>query len=157
MADESCRLVRVVGPDFVAGFETDGTVRRAAPILKTLLGMSDAEARELGLRQGHHHVSNPAYPGLTFVGNATTSPRNTAGPKPAQRWRSSAAISSEAPAAMNRDTRNLRIISLYAPLCAGIRILLCRLRPTRFRLGQTGSTKSSNGPPRASSSQAMPL
>jgi hypothetical protein len=111
MADESCRLVRVVGPDFVAGFETDGTVRRAAPILKTLLGMSDAEARELGLRQGHHHVVEPC-PGLTFVGNATTSPRNTAGPKPAQRWRSSAAISSEAPAAMNRDTRNLRI-SLY--------------------------------------------
>jgi hypothetical protein len=63
MADESCRLVRVVGPDFVAGFETDGTVRRAAPILKTLLGMSDAEARELGLRQGHHHVVEPCLPG----------------------------------------------------------------------------------------------
>jgi hypothetical protein len=39
-------LVRVVGPDFVAGFETDGTVRRAAPIIKALVGMTDAEARK---------------------------------------------------------------------------------------------------------------
>lgn len=46
MADEKLELVRVVGPDFVAGFETDGTVRRAAPILKALVGMTDAEARE---------------------------------------------------------------------------------------------------------------
>ncbi|WFU75225.1 hypothetical protein [Bradyrhizobium sp. CB2312] len=38
-------LVRVVGPDFVAGFESDGTVRRAAPILKALVGMTDDEAR----------------------------------------------------------------------------------------------------------------
>lgn len=45
MAD-SFVLVRVVGPDFVAGFETDGTVRRAAPILKALIGLTDAEARE---------------------------------------------------------------------------------------------------------------
>jgi len=112
MADESCRLVRVVGPDFVAGFETDGTVRRAAPILKTLLGMSSPRRASWVYDKDTITWSNPAYPGLTFVGNATTSPRNTAGPKPAQRWRSSAAISSEAPAAMNRDTRNLRI-SVY--------------------------------------------
>jgi hypothetical protein len=38
-------LVRVVAPHFVAGFETDGVVRRAAPILKKLVGMTDDEAR----------------------------------------------------------------------------------------------------------------
>jgi hypothetical protein len=43
---ERLQLVRVVGPNFVAGFETDGTVRRAAPIIKALIGMADAEARE---------------------------------------------------------------------------------------------------------------
>ncbi len=33
MAEEKLQLVRVVGPDFVAGFESDGTtVGRAAPI-----------------------------------------------------------------------------------------------------------------------------
>lgn len=32
------KLVRVVAPHFVAGFETDGVVRRAAPILKYLVG-----------------------------------------------------------------------------------------------------------------------
>jgi hypothetical protein len=44
MAGEKLQLLRVVGPDFVAGFRSDGTVRRAAPILKAQLGMSDAEA-----------------------------------------------------------------------------------------------------------------
>ena len=39
------KLVRVVTPHFVAGFETDGIVRRAAPILRNLLGMTDDEAR----------------------------------------------------------------------------------------------------------------
>jgi hypothetical protein len=39
-------LVRVVAPRFVAGFESDGIVRRAAPILKALVGMTDAEVRE---------------------------------------------------------------------------------------------------------------
>jgi hypothetical protein len=38
-------LVRVVAPHFVAAFETDGVVRRAAPILKKLVGMTDDEAR----------------------------------------------------------------------------------------------------------------
>ncbi|BBB99822.1 hypothetical protein [Bradyrhizobium elkanii] len=38
-------LVRVVAPHFVAGFETDGVVRRAAPILKYLVGKSDDQAR----------------------------------------------------------------------------------------------------------------
>ncbi len=39
------RLVRVVAPHFVAGFETDGIVRRAAPIIKYLVGKTDDEAR----------------------------------------------------------------------------------------------------------------
>ena len=39
-------LVRVVAPHFVAGFETDGTVRRAAPIIKYLVGKTDSEARD---------------------------------------------------------------------------------------------------------------
>ena len=46
------RLVRVVAPHFVAGFETDGIVRRAAPILKTLIGKSDDYAREVFARYG---------------------------------------------------------------------------------------------------------
>jgi hypothetical protein len=42
------KLVRVVAPHFVAAFETDGTVRRAAPILRRLLlGRSDEEARRI--------------------------------------------------------------------------------------------------------------
>jgi hypothetical protein len=40
------RLVRVVAPHFVAGFETDGIVRRAAPILRYLVGWPDERARE---------------------------------------------------------------------------------------------------------------
>jgi hypothetical protein len=39
-------LVRVVALHFVASFETDGVVRRAAPILKALVEMTDDEARE---------------------------------------------------------------------------------------------------------------
>lgn len=39
------KLVRVVAPHFVAGFETDGTVRRAAPILKYMTGWLDQKAR----------------------------------------------------------------------------------------------------------------
>lgn len=39
------RLVRVVAPHFVAGFETDGVVRRAAPIIKYMLGWSNERAR----------------------------------------------------------------------------------------------------------------
>jgi hypothetical protein len=38
-------LVRVVAPHFVAGFETDGIVRRAAPIIKYLVGKTDDQAR----------------------------------------------------------------------------------------------------------------
>jgi hypothetical protein len=46
------KLVRVVAPHFVAGFETDGVVRRAAPILKHLIGKSDDYARETIRRYG---------------------------------------------------------------------------------------------------------
>jgi hypothetical protein len=43
------RLVRIVAPHFVAGFETDGTVRRAAPII----GYMSAEAA-----YAHHALCN---------------------------------------------------------------------------------------------------
>jgi hypothetical protein len=46
------KLVRVVAPHFVAGFETDGVVRRAAPIIKYLVGKTDDEAREYIKRKG---------------------------------------------------------------------------------------------------------
>ncbi len=38
-------LVRVVAPHFVAGFEADEIVRRTAPILRNLLGMTVEQAR----------------------------------------------------------------------------------------------------------------
>jgi hypothetical protein len=42
------KLVRVVSRTFVAGFESDGVVRRCAPILKKrLLGKTDEEARAI--------------------------------------------------------------------------------------------------------------
>jgi hypothetical protein len=40
------KLVRVVAPHFVAAFETDGIVRRTAPILKRMLGWTDDRARK---------------------------------------------------------------------------------------------------------------
>jgi hypothetical protein len=46
------KLVRVVAPHFVAGFETDGIVRRCAPILKYLKGKTDKEARAYIARKG---------------------------------------------------------------------------------------------------------
>lgn len=46
------KLVRVVAPHFVAGFETDGIVRRAAPILKYLRGKTDDKARRFIARKG---------------------------------------------------------------------------------------------------------
>lgn len=46
------RLIRVVAPHFVAGFETDGVVRRAAPILKYLVGKTDDQARAYIKRKG---------------------------------------------------------------------------------------------------------
>jgi hypothetical protein len=42
------KLVRVIAKHFVAGFETDGVVRRCAPILrKALFGKTDEEARAI--------------------------------------------------------------------------------------------------------------
>lgn len=47
------QLIRVVAPHFVAGFETDGIVRRAAPILrKHLIGKTDDEARKIIAQRG---------------------------------------------------------------------------------------------------------
>ena len=46
------KLVRVVAPHFVAGFETDGIVRRTAPILKRMLGWTDDRARKYISRKG---------------------------------------------------------------------------------------------------------
>lgn len=42
------KLVRVVARNFVAAFETDGIVRRAAPILsKRFVGLTDKQARQI--------------------------------------------------------------------------------------------------------------
>lgn len=50
---QQLRLVRVIGPKFVAGFETDGIVQRCAPILrKDLLGKTDEQARAHIVRKG---------------------------------------------------------------------------------------------------------
>lgn len=60
--ETAMRLVRVVAPHFVAGFETDGVVRCAAPILrKHLLGKTDDEARLIIKAMGWkaHNVGHP--------------------------------------------------------------------------------------------------
>ena len=41
------KLVRVVAPHFVAGFVTNGTVIRAAPILKRFIGERDKIVRDI--------------------------------------------------------------------------------------------------------------
>jgi hypothetical protein len=38
-------LVRIVAPHFVAGLETDGTVRRATPIIGYMVVWSDEDVR----------------------------------------------------------------------------------------------------------------
>jgi hypothetical protein len=45
-------LVRVVAPHFVAGFETDGIVRRAAPIIKYMVGWTDDAVRDYVRKKG---------------------------------------------------------------------------------------------------------
>jgi hypothetical protein len=56
--DRELRLVRIVAMTkagklhFVAGFETDGTVRRAAPIIAYFVGWSDARARAYIAKRG---------------------------------------------------------------------------------------------------------
>jgi hypothetical protein len=64
MAGDRLELVRVVGPDFVAGFETTGTVRRAAPIIKALVGMTDAEARDYIKAKGWRASVIPDQPSI---------------------------------------------------------------------------------------------
>jgi len=46
------KLIRVVAPHFVAGFESDGTIKRAAPIMSYMVGWSDDKAREYILSKG---------------------------------------------------------------------------------------------------------
>jgi hypothetical protein len=46
------KLVRIVAPDFVAGFETDGIVRRAAPIIAYVVGWTDDQVRDHVRAQG---------------------------------------------------------------------------------------------------------
>jgi hypothetical protein len=63
------RLVRVVAPYFVAGFETDGIVRRTAPILKALRGMDDERARRYIARKGWKASVVPEQMSLPLVSN----------------------------------------------------------------------------------------
>jgi hypothetical protein len=46
------RLVRIVAPHFVAGLETDGVVRRAAPIIRYMIGWTDDGVRDYVARRG---------------------------------------------------------------------------------------------------------
>jgi hypothetical protein len=46
------RLIRVVAPHFVAGFETDGVVRRTAPIIGYMVGWTDDRARPYIAKKG---------------------------------------------------------------------------------------------------------
>jgi hypothetical protein len=46
------KLVRVVSPFFVAGLETDGFVRRAAPIISYMVGWSDDRVRKYIANRG---------------------------------------------------------------------------------------------------------
>lgn len=46
------KLVRIVAKHFVAGLETDGNVRRAAPIIKYMIGWSDDRVRDYVKAQG---------------------------------------------------------------------------------------------------------
>jgi len=63
------KLVRVVGPGFVAGFETDGIVRRTAPILKRLRGMDDERARQYIARKGWKASVVPDQMSLPLMSN----------------------------------------------------------------------------------------
>lgn len=46
------QLVRVSAPHFVAGFETDGVVRNAAPILRYMLGWTNQRVAQYLTRKG---------------------------------------------------------------------------------------------------------
>lgn len=66
---EPLRLVRVVAMTkvgklhFVAGFETDGIVRRAAPIIGYMVGWSDARARAYIAKRGWRAMVVPELKG----------------------------------------------------------------------------------------------
>lgn len=67
--------MRVVARTFVAGFETDGVVRRCAPILrKSLLGKTDEEARQIIQKMGWQasvlHTDEPAREGVGVADTA---------------------------------------------------------------------------------------
>ena len=68
------KLIRVIAPHFVAGFETDGIVRRTAPILKQLRGWTDDRARRYIARKGWRASVVPEQIAFPFVQNGT--PRN---------------------------------------------------------------------------------
>jgi hypothetical protein len=55
-------LVRIVAPDFVAAFETDGTVLRAAPIIAYMLGWPNAKVREHVKAKGWSASIVPGWP-----------------------------------------------------------------------------------------------
>ena len=78
------KLVRVVAPHFVAGFETDGIVRRTAPILKRMLGWTDDRARKYISRKGWRASVVPEQIAFSFEGKSlildTTKPNNSASP-----------------------------------------------------------------------------
>ena len=46
------KLVRIVAPHFVAGFETDGIIRRAAPIIHYMVDWPDDVARDYIAKKG---------------------------------------------------------------------------------------------------------
>jgi hypothetical protein len=62
------RLVRVVAPHFVAGFGTDRVVRRAALIIRYMVGWSEGRAREYLARKGWY--------ALVLVGQRLAGPGN---------------------------------------------------------------------------------
>ena len=78
------KLVRVVAPHFVAGFETDGIVRRTAPILKRMLGWSDDRARKYITSKGWRASVVPEQIAFSFEGKSlildTTKPNNSGPP-----------------------------------------------------------------------------
>ena len=75
------KLVRVVAPHFVAGFETDGIVRRTAPILKRMHGWTDDRARKYISRKGWRASIVPEQIAFSFEGKSlildTTKPNNS--------------------------------------------------------------------------------
>lgn len=63
-------LVRVVAPHFVAAFETDGIVRRTAPILKRMFGWTDDRARKYIASKGWRASIVPEQIAFTFEGES---------------------------------------------------------------------------------------